>query len=560
MQKIYILPEHIVSQIAAGEIIERPAYAVKELIDNAIDAHATSIRIEIEQIGLRKITVIDNGEGMSREDLLLCFKPHTTSKLGPENELIGITSLGFRGEALASITAISDVTIKSKTATDIAGHSLTIIRNEVQDIIPVGMPTGTVVTIDNIFSTIPARKKFIKSEKTELRHVIEILTNFAIAYPFISFTLLHNKKTLLDLPKSPNADIRVQLLLGQDMYQHLVKVTHEDSYLITSGYIAKPHFTTHHPVKQFIFVNNRRVSSKTLTTAVREAYGTLIDQDAHPVFVLFLTIPHELVDINVHPRKERVAFLNEEVLYKTLVNAITSTLHDNNITFSNISWKLDEARKNALTKTYAGKLLKDHVTNTVTPKRTKTAEVSQLHNIYILTESTAGILFVDQHAAHERILFEQFIQEFSKEKKRKQIPLKVPIMLEFSATDKELLKQYRNQLNKIGVKIKELNGLITIISIPEILKDRDIRSIVSELLEDISTSERLPSTDRLSNQMLSFLACRTAVKAGDTLTRQQQKKLLDELETSPNNATCAHGRPTRITISLVELHRLFGRS
>jgi DNA mismatch repair protein MutL len=411
MGKIFRLPDHIISQIAAGEVIERPVYAVKELVENAIDAHANHIQIFIEDAGLKKIMIIDNGEGMTKEDLLECFKHHTTSKLSEKHNLLGIKSLGFRGEALSSIASVSTMIIKSRPADAAAGTAVEIDSGKVKRVYTTGMPKGTVIQVDQIFASIPARKKFLKSPRTEIRHILEFVLKTAIAYPHIRITLQHNNKKLLDFPETTNYYDRLKKLVGQDVLQQMVPVIFTGEYFSISGYISKPHLVSQTTQKQYMFINNRPVQEKILSQAVRKGYKGLLDSGSYPLFIIFLTIPHEMVDVNVHPKKETVILADEKNVLTSLADVVAATLQARNSTAHNIPWENMPG--------FAAETLRDEMLSWDTPDFTrilKHADYMQVHNLYILVPADKGTLVLDQHAAHERILYEMFLQAFKKQK------------------------------------------------------------------------------------------------------------------------------------------------
>jgi DNA mismatch repair protein MutL len=608
MSKIKLLSDSIISKIAAGEVVERPAYAVKELIENAIDAGADYIRIDIEKAGLQKISVTDNGEGMSREDIQLAFKRHTTSKIKDMGDLFRIHSMGFRGEALASIAAISNMTIQSKTKNQTAGTMVEVKAGELKNVSPVGIPVGTTVIVENLFYTVPARQKFLKSLQTEYRHIVQIITNAALAFPHIRFFFTNNKRTVFDLPptrhpeqsegsreeltyqrepsfEDPNTGSsfstsfirndkliqRIKTLLGTETFQHLIPLSFEHSYINISGFIAKPQLSTRSQQKQYIFVNNRPVKNKIISSAVKQSYGTLLEPQAYPIFILFIDIPHERVDVNVHPRKEEILFHDNDLISETIHQAVAETLAKHNLTFHDKRWKTYDSPlqnnfyvRDGSTQSYAAEILKDEVLPWEVEDITNiqpNADVIQIHNLYIVTQTKKGIFIIDQHAAHERILYEQFLQAFQKRKNLiTQYELPKIITIDLSFTEAEIVKGHIEQLKNIGFDIEEfMNNTFKITAIPELFKDRNIKELILEMIDDLSQDKKIKDIDTRSHRMLTYLACRSAIKAGDNLTKQKMKELLEELQQTPNNSTCPHGRPTMIEITDKELKKLFRR-
>lgn len=564
MTKIFQLPESVVSKISAGEVIERPAYAVKELIENSIDAGASVIEIHIEEAGLRRIIVQDNGEGMSREDLELSFLPHATSKLKDETELVGIKTLGFRGEALSSIAAISTLTIRSRVKNQPGGYEIIVRNGHVENFSPIGTPIGTIVTVDNLFLNVPARKKFLKSEKTEFRLITDIITNFALSYPEIHFTLIHNKKPILDLPKNENNLDRIRSLLGSNIYDQLIPISYEEGFISLSGFLGRPQVASKQNRQQFIFVNNRLVSDRMISLSVKESFGTLLPAANTPVFLLRLNLPPEIVDVNIHPRKEQISFLNSQHIFDAIKSSVIETLNNHNLTFKLAKFKQENSSRLGETTSFSGELLKSTVlpwdrTETINVK--PSSKLSQLHQTYIVAQTKDGLVLIDQHAAHERILYEQFVTAFTNEKNKKQIyELAKNVKLNLSLNESQILEEHLDYFNELGFAIDHFQGTSFLIrTAPLVFKGRNIGKIIKDLLTDLE-NEAMKTIDLRSQRMLAFLSCRAAIKAGDVLSDKQMKDIVKTLDQTENNSTCPHGRPTRIQITIEELNKLFKRS
>lgn len=564
MQTIFALPHNIIAKIAAGEVIERPSFAVKELIENAIDAKADLIQIHVEEAGLKRITIIDNGVGMTEEDLELCFLPHTTSKLREEHQLTNIQTLGFRGEALSSIAAISDMIIQSRTA-DAAGGTVVRLKGQhVDEIAPIGTPVGTIVTVDNLFQSVPARKKFLKSPQTEFRHITEVVMQFALAYPNIHFILTHNKKTVFDLPPKQDALKRIKVLLGTSLFEQLIPVDYEENFLTITGLIGKPQAAGKANQKQFVSVNNRLVTDRVVALAVKEAFGSLLPAASTPVFLLQITLPAETVDVNIHPRKEHIAFLNSTQIFTAIKQAVSQTLEEHNLTFHLAKFKHDTSARLGETTSFAGQLLKETVlpwNRTPTGVLPKDLLVTQLHQTYLLVPTEEGLQMFDQHAAHERILYEQFAKAFTTEKKKKQLyELSQPLTLHVSIAEAQLLEEYASLFADLGFVLEPFQGTSYILrAVPGVFRGRKSEKIVRDMIADLADESGLRTIDLSSQRMLKFLACRAAVKAGDVITPTQAKNIVKQLAATPNNATCPHGRPTKIAVTLEDLQKLFRR-
>jgi len=377
-----------------------------------LDAGADSIIVHIEESGLKRITVLDNGIGIEPEDLQESIKSHATSKITKEDELSHISTLGFRGEALSSIAAISKMTINSRVSSNSAGTSLTIKNGKPEKILPIGMPVGTTIIVDQLFHTLPARKKFLKSARTEFHHILELVIGYALSYPNIRFVLTHNRRTILDLPKTNDPLIRIEKLLGKDIFSSLLPISYTNSYISLSGFFAKPILTTRTPSKQFLFINNRLVNDKGISSAIKSAYGSMLPNNTYPVSILYCSLPFEMVDVNVHPRKEYVRFVDTNLLYDSIAQAVRETFEKYDLIpeLSFGSLFLNDAVGS--TESYAGKLLKEKKFPWELSVKNKFdyTQIVQLHNLYLFVSSSNGFILVDQHAAHERILYEQLLK------------------------------------------------------------------------------------------------------------------------------------------------------
>jgi DNA mismatch repair protein MutL len=566
MGKIRKLNAEVISKIAAGEVIEKPAYAVKELIENSIDAGATYIRIDVEKSGLEKIVVSDNGEGMEEEDIYNSYKQHTTSKLFNHNDLLEMKSLGFRGEALSSIAAVGNLTIKSRVENVSIGCEVQIEDGQLIKASPVGMGKGTVVTVDQLFHNVPTRKKFVKYLHLEFRNILHVVTQYALAFPDIRITFTHNKKNIFNLPQGQSIEERVQIILGEYIFANSVPLINSDEHIHIKGYISKPQLGQTSPSKQFIFINGRSVRSRVIASVIRETYGTLLPLAYFPVFVLFLNIPFEMVDVNVHPRKEEVQFYNENLIRELISESVQQSLNKYNLTFQDKRWKKNSAvtemslRDGGTTSYAAEKLRNENAFRLIAPLINKNNTVIQIHNLYLLLQTDTGYLIIDQHAAHERILYEQFEENLGKQlKKVITIVVSPPYTLNLSVMEEELLKEYKLNLKNLGFTISKRKKTFILETVPELFKDRDYRSLINEILETIS-DKNSSIFDSHTQKMLAYLACRGAVKAGDTLTTEQSIKLLKQLDKVKNPYTCPHGRPIKIEVNLNELAKQFKRT
>lgn len=560
MSSIRALPDDVISKIAAGEVVERPAFAVKELVENSIDANATSITIDIEESGLKKIAVIDNGEGMDKDDLSLSFLPHTTSKISGMEELAKVRSFGFRGEALHSISAISRMVVQSRTIDMQGGNELFIEGGIPQGVKKIGMPVGTSIFVYDLFFNTPVRKKFLKSGTAEARHILDIVIQMALAHPSIGFKFIHNQKVVIDLPREQDLEERMNIILGNSLSRDLLPIylSQDDTQL--HGFISRPLAVTAGN-KPFLFVNKRSVQNQVLSTIIKQSYGTLLEPRALPFYLFFITLPHQYVDVNVHPRKEQVHLANEQAVLDFVRKAVSTTLQANNLTYQFRNEEADALRDGG-THTYAAELLRGEVEPWGKETSKVTGDVLQIHNLYLVVQTKNGAMMVDQHAAHERILYEQFLEEFEKQKSKKQSHvLKKAEMVDMSLTDAETVREYLPELQVFGFDIEEFGtNVFKINAVPQLFMDRSISELLLEAVHDLQAGTGLKSVDIRSHKMLSYLACRTAIKAGDKLTKEQMKDLINKLAETKTQYTCPHGRPVKIDITMRELERMFKRS
>lgn len=559
MPTIHILPQELIAQIAAGEVIERPSFAIKELLENSLDAQATHLIIELQDAGIKEIKITDNGEGIEKNDLSLALHPHATSKLIDITSLHSIKTLGFRGEALSSIASISHLTLRSRKKGESAGWMIESEYGTLKEIIPTGMPEGTQLIIKNLFHTIPARKKFLRSISSELRHIVEIVSSYALCFPQKRFFLSHNGKTLLDLSPSSYEE-RAEQIIGKNTFSQTVSFVFEDSYIKGEGRLGKPQIATNTP-KGYLFVNNRFVQDKLILASIKEAYRTLIEKTQFPFYMLHLSIPPEMIDVNIHPRKEHLAFVDPVSLYSILEKEVKTELANQNLTFSSLTWKT-EGKSQIVTRTSTGSELKDEVflEKEDVLGESLTDSIIQFHRVFLVTQTKQGILLIDQHAAHERILYEKFKKRLEEKKKEKKTTLlSPPIPLEMSLSDLHLFEEAKETLLELGYHIEQFHEkTLLITSVPAFFLEFNHEETIREILDQIK-EVGVVSRDTQIESMLCFLSCKAAVKAGDFLSDIQMKDLVTLLDKSPNNATCPHGRPTKILFSLKELYRLFKR-
>lgn len=560
MRTIHALTDDVISKIAAGEVIERPAYVVKELVENSIDAGADTITVSVEDYGLKQITVTDNGHGMSREDVEVCFLPHSTSKLKLIEDLHFVKSFGFRGEALSSIAQVATLTIQTRRKEDIGGTIVTIRNGVVEEISSTGSSTGTTITVNNLFSSLPARKKFLKSDKTEFRLIGEVYSSYILSHPSIHFVFKHNKKTLFDFPKGTESE-RMAYFLGS-VSQDLIPLRFSDNRIEVSGYIGKPQSASRNS-KQHIFVNSRFVRDQIINLSVKEAFGTLLPASFNPVFILSIFVPVEMTDVNIHPRKEKVAFLNQKEIFDVIKHSVSEILAENNLTFRLAKFRNDTSAKVSETRSVSGLDLKNETADLNLQSLGSVKNISallQVQNTYICAPTKNGLVLIDQHAAHERVFFENLKKTYAK-KRTKNITLTTSKTVMLSFADSRILEEYESHFEKLGFSFEHFKSTgIIIRKIPLLFKGRNIEKIIEDMIADLSRDVGVSDIDKRSEKMLMFLACRAAVKAGDPLQQKQMKELVSRLEKTDNNETCPHGRPTKIVFSSSELNKWFKRN
>lgn len=587
---IQILSSSVVNKIAAGEVIERPANVIKELLENALDAHADEIAIEIQAAGLEKIKVSDNGNGMEREDLLLSWKRHATSKIQDETDLDHISSLGFRGEALSSIAEISNLKIKTKTKENEVGYLLHIEGGIELENQKIGCPDGTSIEISNLFYNVPARKKFLKSPEVELAHIIDIVTRYALIKKEIAITLKHNEKEILNSQKTQSWHNNIIYIYGTEITKNLIEVDHKENNIHVTGYISKPNLTRANKNEQSIYVNERFIKSQIISDAIYEGYKTLLFHNRHPVCILNIKTEPQNCDVNIHPNKLDIRFKNEAAVKQAVTHAVQQAL-ENQILIPTADIPLATSERKPIVKIYEQKKttqsnlfsqeqsakptpqttyqypeIKPHNVfsvqdKAVTEKTSPFADfmvLGQVNKTFILCESKLGAAIIDQHAAEERVNYERFIRELKEGALQKQSLLHGEI-IELSPIQMQTAIAQKQFLEKIGFNYDEFGGsAIKLNTIPEIfgrLKQNLFLDILNELLK-INTKI---IEQEIEDRIIRF-ACRASIKAGDELSMSEMTTLLNRLGKCNNPYTCPHGRPTVVQLSIADLEKMFKRT
>ncbi|MCC2630650.1 MAG: mutL [Candidatus Paceibacter sp.] len=553
MPTIKKLSTEIVSRIAAGEVAERPATIIKELIENSLDAQAQHIDIVLEQGGIKSIVVKDDGIGMSYDDLMMCYLPHTTSKIFTIDDLYQIGTFGFRGEALGSIAAVSVLTIKSRTRDEEKGYMIELEQGVMTDDGAIGMPEGTEIKVESLFADTPARRKFLKEPKHELRAINEVMIHFALAFPHISFSLTNDGTRLIHLPAEQNLSQRIHELISPEVGLNIIPVSNESRYGKISGLVGKPQ-TASKIAHHYIFVNNRPISNIELSKYITEAYGSLIEPRMYIPHIIFLELPFDTVDVNIHPRKEEVIFAyNGEVKY-LVGEGVRQALQTHDLTYRDPKPESNKAKMDTTTANTLKELVQPWFPNELSADK-----IMQVDNVYLIAPTKNGIIIADQHAAHERILFEQFREAYMTAPLT-QYTLPEPLIIELSLAETLLMEEHLNTFEHLGFTIELFGPRVFKLSVvPEILKDRDHKKHILEVLHDASEIGKLKDIDRETERTLSFLACRSAIKAGDPLSADERKRLIEKMLEAKTPYTCPHGRPTHIEISFNELDRMFKR-
>ncbi|AKB17204.1 MULTISPECIES: DNA mismatch repair endonuclease MutL [unclassified Methanosarcina] len=667
--KIRILDRDTINKIAAGEVIERPASVVKELVDNSIDAGATEIRIEVRKGGKHSILIRDNGCGMSRADVLLSYKKHATSKLTRIEDLDTVATMGFRGEALASITAIAKVEILTRPQEEITGTKIVIHGGKVQETSDAGTAPGTLMHVKDLFYNTPARRKYLKSDRTELAHITDTVTRLALANPGISFTLLSEGKPVIRNTGSSDLFKSLVNLLGPDTARSMLPLEYRTEDFEIRGYISKPETTRGGSDQLYVFVNTRPVTSRAINTAVREGYYTKIPKGRYPVAVLALTLDPGEVDVNVHPRKAEVRFSREKEVGDAVIHAVEKVLSDHGLapevrekegrrfqkTFESprpseeiqaqkapltlpekgatekirkaagketgkeagvqeetrvpesgsrllrekseaytypikdterrlkkserlldfpertgsqeVLRREDQSSKKEKEKEEAGEKANERINagerQSKKPKQKANIDlledlriIGQVSKMYIIAEKGEDLVLIDQHAAHERVLYEQVLRT----KKSRVQELIAPVVIELTPKEKVLMEEYIPYLEEYGFGISEFGDNTYVVTfVPEVFGRLEDTSVIHDVISDLLAEGKVKKDTGISEKVSKTLACRAAIKGGAACNSRQMEELIEQLKAAENPYSCPHGRPTVITFTKSELDRMFAR-
>ena len=592
------LPETLINQIAAGEVVERPASVVKELVENALDAGAHRIEIELQDGGTRLIRVRDDGGGIPADELPLAIQRHATSKIASLEDLEAVGTLGFRGEALPSIASVSRFSLGSRHRDAAHGAELVIEGGRIGEVVPKAHPTGTTVEVRDLFFNTPARRKFLRAERTELGHIEEWLRSLALARPDIELRLSHNGKPSRRYRGEPNdaglfAQGRLQETLGAEFLAHALHLQHEAGGIEVSGWIAEPTYNRASADQQYVYVNGRSIRDRTIAHAVKQAYSDVLYHGRQPAYVLFLALDPRRVDVNVHPAKHEVRFRDSRLIHDAVYHAVAATLAEARAgreASSPIAVMEDRSAfapsgMSSLPQTFAQSGLGLRVADAPAAYQSLYAAssqpafsqampmlqeapgeipplgyaVAQLHGIYILAEARDGMIVVDMHAAHERIGYERLKTAHDGLGLRTQ-PLLVPITLAVAEREAEVAEQEVATLQSLGFELTRSGpGSVVIRSVPALLATGDIEGLVRDVLADLrerGASRRVAET---RDELLSTMACHGAVRANRRLTLPEMNALLRDMEATERSGQCNHGRPTWAHFTLADIDRWFLR-
>ena len=617
MARIHLLSPRLANQIAAGEVVERPSSVVKELLENSLDAGATHIEIDIENGGARAIRIRDNGQGIEKEDLALALSRHATSKIDSIDDLEAVSSLGFRGEALASIASVARVTLTANTESQNEGWKVECEGQDMQTRLePSPHPTGCTVEVRDLFFNTPARRKFMRTEKTEFKHLEEVVKRLALSRFDVAFVLRHNQRVIHNLRAATTIqerERRAMMVCGSAFMENAVHLEMERAGLTLSGWVGLPAFSRSQADLQYFFVNGRVVKDKLVTHAVRQAYRDVLYHGRHPAYILFLEVDPALVDVNVHPTKHEVRFRDgrtvHDFLFSTLhralaevrpqdqldqqanvrdINAVSETemmsqmhqqapmnLQSATQSFSSYSPYAPntpaagqvQEQLSSYQQLHRGAVMLDDLANGAVVSENDEPQqvpplgfaVAQLHGIYILAENTQGLIVVDMHAAHERTTYEQLKQTFDLQGVVAQ-PLLVPVSVAVSEREASCAEEYTQMFGQLGFVVERAGPESLLVrQVPSLLRNANSEQLVRDVLSDMLAQG---SSDRIRthiNEILSSMACHGSVRANRKLTIPEMNGLLRQMEATERSGQCNHGRPTWTQMSMFELDKLFLR-
>ncbi len=605
------LEDSLINKIAAGEVIERPASVVKELVENSIDAGASDIKVEVSKAGKKRISVTDDGQGMMYDDAILSLERHATSKLSYDEQLFDIHTLGFRGEALASIAAVSRLSLVTNDGGETATE-IDCIGGKIKDIRTTGAPKGTQVVVNDLFFNTPARKKYMRSDSVELEHIVDVVSRYSLANPGIYFRLVSDGKTLISSPETGDMLANIRNVYGKETEKNSIPLSFESEGIRISGYISKPSLTRSTKDHQSVFINKRFVRSRFITDAVYQGYHTYLMKHRHPFFVIDISIDPRLVDVNIHPSKREVKIRNdiESDLSDSIFRAVDAALKkeflvpeavvssdsvvnsQEGISSKKAQYKYGMKKDTQSTlpvrrpsvsmpggNTSNSSVRSDDfidgpmvdkgesnngsmVPKGVTERKSRLPDMrilGQINSTYIVSETETGMMLIDQHAAHERINYEKFMRMHSSEGMKTQELLNVQ-MIELTSKEAVIVSSKLEMLSRFGIVMESFGKDAFIIrSLPVIFGRAEPKQIVKDIIEDIVKAGSSTRLEDIKESIITTMSCRASIKGGEELTISRMRDLIDELGLCDNPFNCPHGRPVMISMSVPELEKKFKR-
>lgn len=581
MSIIKLLPENLINQIAAGEVVERPASVVKELVENSIDAGAKNIVIEIEDGGKKLIKITDDGKGMSEEDLEVAIVRHATSKISKEEDLWKILSLGFRGEALASICSVSNFSVRSN------GYEINCDGGAVMNKQEVGMPGGTQVEVRDLFFNTPARQKYLKKESTEFGQISSLINSIALGNLDIAFKLVHNGKVVTNLPRVTDFISRISDIFGKATAEAMIPIFYGGKDLKLSGFIGKPLLSRASTKHQYFFVNGRVVRHHLFANIIQQAYKTLLMEHKKPVFFINIDIDPRKIDVNVHPRKVEIRFENQQDIMKIIYGCVKTALSKGDLIpkgFSEARRYMSDSFPRA--KESLGSTVKlenvpfdsfvpssrpASMQDTIDFSRVADAEtdvrsfeekmkaIVQLANSYIVAKAEDGLILIDQHAAHERVRYEELMNQFENQKKEVQ-PLLLPHSIELTEEEASVISENMEIYESLGFEIEAFGGKTFVVNaVPKFFAKEDIDDVVKGVLDDVMNNKNPSRFQGRTEEIITYMSCRSAIKFGQSLSLDEMQALINQMDGAERPYTCPHGRPTMVSLNMAELEKMFGR-
>ena len=589
------LPELLINQIAAGEVVERPSSVVKELLENSLDAGATAIQVALEQGGKRLVRVTDDGCGIPKAELTLALARHATSKISSLQELEEVASMGFRGEALPSMASVSRMTITSYSRDQEHAWQVKVTGGEIQPAVPAAGASGTTVELRDLFYNVPARRKFMRTDRTEYSHVDELVKRFALARPDVSFQLQHNNRTVRQFPPVRSDEdmlARLESVIGPEFVEHALRVDERRGSFALHGWVAEPRYNRPQADRQYFFVNGRVIRDRLVAHAIRQAFRDVLFHGRHPAFVLFLEMPFAGVDVNVHPQKHEVRFRDSRSVHDFIYSTLNHCLAGAGVGGGSLrpGTEVREPVGNTPTGDWAdrqaampisvaeqvqayARLVSSPAGSGAGPAFSRDIDshgepgeipplgfaLAQLHGVYILAENQHGLVLVDMHAAHERITYERFKAGLEEDGIRSQ-NLLVPVTVHVSEREADMVEQHAASLESLGISC-DRSGPQTVVvrKVPTLLQQADIKRLLQDVLSELASDGKSLKIESEMDEVLSSMACHGSVRANRQLNLAEMNALLRDMESTERAAQCNHGRPTWVQLDMQNLDRLFLR-